>query len=34
MKRFDPDTIQNGFIVSSVIEKEVNIGFTSTFSVA
>ena len=35
MRRFDPDTVQNGHIYSS-IKKEVKfsyIGFTSAFSV-
>ena len=30
MRRFDPDTVQNGYIYSSMKEEEV---FTVTFSV-
>ena len=37
MIRFDPDTVENGHIYSSVKEEELRkypyIGFTSTFSV-
>ena len=36
MRRFDPDTVENGHIYSSVKEEEVFMhvfGFTSTFSV-
>ena len=36
VRKFDPDTVENGHIYSSVKEEEVfmYIGFTSTFSVA
>ena len=34
MRRFDPDTVQNGHIYSSIKEEEVFIyWFTSAFSV-
>ena len=34
VRRFDPDTVENGHIYSSVKEEEYPyIGFTSTFSV-
>ena len=34
MRRFDPDTVENGHVYSSVKEEEVFVyGFTSTFSV-